>query len=133
MSGGQFYRVFPSLCVAGGAARYQLLLLSLCHLGARDAPVPLGRPGDRRARRPGSTPGLRAESTGPCLGPDRPSPPQQPGPAGSLAADVVLASPEWWVRVLLALLGSLLSWVCLRLVACALLAAEDSTRPWHSP
>ena len=46
VSGGQFYRVFPSLCVAGGAARYQLLLLSLCTcpLGAaaRDTPTPPG-------------------------------------------------------------------------------------------
>lgn len=81
MSGGQFYRVFPSLCVAGGAARYQLLLLSLCPLGARDAPVPPERPGDCRALRPGSAPGLRAKSTRPCLSPDVP-PPIAPRPSG---------------------------------------------------
>ena len=90
------------------------------------------------ARGPQSPPaGFHTRPAGSPLGPVSAQtglpPRQQPGPAGSLAADVVLASPEWRVRVLLALLGSLLSWVCLLLVACALLAAEDSTRPWHSP
>ena len=91
MSGGQFNRVLPSLCVAGGAARYRLLLLSLgsCPLGTRQ------RHGDRRDH------GAPELGPAPCMGTKT---------RGASLEDpnqlVALASPGWQVWVLLALFST---------------------------
>lgn len=119
MSGGQFYRVFPSLCVAGGAARYWLLLLLALHLssrgcwlGTRQSRQGRGRPVQTPHASPCARHGSKvslalSRPRGACLDP-RPTPSQAPTAlcralasspvAGAGAADYA---------------GLLLSWVCL--------------------
>lgn len=118
MSGGQFYRVFPSLCVAGGAARYWLLLLLLalhlsswgCWLGTHQS-----RQTRARALRPTAAVlhGPFMPGPGPALGakalswPRRASlEPPSPSRAHSSLCGGLWCLPGWRAWVLLALLGS---------------------------
>lgn len=106
MSGGQFYRVFPSLCVAGGAARYRLLLLLALHLSSWVC-------SSGHAKATGDSLGtMEPSSQALCLAWGqvhailywpRGAALQSPVLAGSPAAGAVaVASPGWRVWVLLA-------------------------------
>lgn len=118
MSGGQFYRVFPSLCVAGGAARYWLLLLLLAlHLSSWGCWLGTHQSHQTQARtlRPTATVlhGPFMPGPGPALGakallwPRRASlKPPPPSWAHSSLCGGLWCLPGWRAWVLLALLGS---------------------------
>lgn len=118
----------PPLCVGQGAAVYSFprcSRLSLLGPGCSAA----GRPGTAEPSSQAPAPACRAA---PSAGPGLDRPPERPGP-WVLAADGMVLAPRvagegaagsCWALFFLGL--------STLLVACALSAAEDSTRPWHS-